>query len=581
MAERLIISPEFVTFSLTHFEKGPFTGHSMAMQKRRPKTRKRTVKKKVEAAVSYWPPGQRAVVQGKWPETVDDARFAPSPDRKPDGIITDIVGRMILDSRGNPTVEVDCYVDDVPLGRAAVPSGASTGTHEATEIRDGGPKWLGRGVDTAVDNVNGEIRDCLRGMLVDDQEEIDQALIDLDGTPNKSRLGANAILGASLACFKASFEAIPGDVAWKFRPRWHRSDLPTLSDEELFDHLTQWRSEQKIPGYLLKPRTLKELSETRPQSESELHKIYGFKKGGQVIDEFGEVILAIIRAGGNSDITPCLPIPLMNILNGGAHAASNVDIQEFMVVPHGFDNFPDALRAGTETYHALKEVLKRRGLLGGVGDEGGFAPDLNTNEDGLRYVVEAIKEAGYAPGEQISIALDCAAEEFFDGDHYHIDGRELTGSQLGDLYSKWLRGYPIVSIEDPFGEDDWDSWSEFNAREGDSVQVVGDDIYVTNLDRLQRGINEKTSNAILIKPNQVGTVKETLDVIETAKRAGFRTVISHRSGETSDYFISDLAFWTNAGQIKTGAPARSDRTSKYNQLLRIAEATDCYTDGLF
>ncbi len=553
----------------------------MSMQKRRQKTRKRIVKKKVEAAVSYWPPGQRVVVQGKWPETVDDARFAPSPDRKPDGIITDIVGRMILDSRGNPTVEVDCYVDDVPLGRAAVPSGASTGTHEATEIRDGGPKWLGRGVDTAVDNVNGEIRDCLRGMLVDDQEGIDQALIDLDGTPNKSRLGANAILGASLACFKASFEAIPGDVAWKFRPRWSREGyMPTLSDDELFDRLREWRHSTKMASSHLKPDTLSELATKRPKTKEELPRIRGI--GPWITKKFGAQILDIIHAGANHDIVPCLPVPMMNILNGGAHAASNVDIQEFMVVPHGFDNFPDALRAGTETYHALKEVLKRRGLLGGVGDEGGFAPDLNTNEDGLRYVVEAIKEAGYAPGEQISIALDCAAEEFFDGDHYHIDGRELTGSQLGDLYSKWLRGYPIVSIEDPFGEDDWDSWSEFNAREGDSVQVVGDDIYVTNLDRLQRGINEKTSNAILIKPNQVGTVKETLDVIETAKRAGFRTVISHRSGETSDYFISDLAFWTNAGQIKTGAPARSERTSKYNQLLRIADmTTDCYTDDLF
>jgi enolase len=553
----------------------------MSMQKRRQKTRKRIVKKKVEAAVSYWPPGQRAVVHGKWPETVDDARFAPSPDRKPDGIITDIVGRMILDSRGNPTVEVDCYVDDVPLGRAAVPSGASTGTHEATEIRDGGPKWLGRGVDTAVDNVNGEIRDCLRGMLVDDQEGIDQALIDLDGTPNKSRLGANAILGASLACFKASFEAILGDVAWKFRPRWSREGyMPTLSDDELFDRLREWRHSTKMASSHLKPDTLSELATKRPKTKEELPRIRGI--GPWITKKFGAQILDIIHAGANHDIVPCLPVPMMNILNGGAHAASNVDIQEFMVVPHGFDNFPDALRAGTETYHALKEVLKRRGLLGGVGDEGGFAPDLNTNEDGLRYVVEAIKEAGYAPGEQISIALDCAAEEFFDGDHYHIDGRELTGSQLGDLYSKWLRGYPIVSIEDPFGEDDWDSWSEFNAREGDSVQVVGDDIYVTNLDRLQRGINEKTSNAILIKPNQVGTVKETLDVIETAKRAGFRTVISHRSGETSDYFISDLAFWTNAGQIKTGAPARSDRTSKYNQLLRIADmTTDCYTDDLF
>ena len=546
------------------------------MQKRRPK---------VEAAVSYWPEPQHAVVVGQWPKMRLLARKA-KPYRKPGGgKITDIVGRMILDSRGNPTVEVDCEVDKVFLARAAVPSGASTGTHEATEIRDGGPKWLGKGVDTAVDNVNGEIRDCLLGMLVDDQESIDQALIKLDGTPNKSRLGANAILGASLACFKASFQSMyyARDVAMKFRPPWYREGYRhPLSDEELFDILTRWRRTQKTqPGYVLQPRTLKELSEARPHSESELLKIYGFKERGRVIDQFGEAILAMIHAGSNQDNIPCLPVPMMNILNGGAHAVSNVDIQEFMVVPHGFDNFPDALRAGVETYHALKEVLKVRGLLGGVGDEGGFAPDLNTNEDGLRYVVDAIKEAGYAPGEQISIALDCAAQEFLEDDHYHIDGRELTGSELGDLYSEWLEGYPIVSIEDPFGEDDWDSWSEFTAREGHRVQVVGDDIYVTNPGRLQRGIDENSSNAILIKPNQIGTVKETLDVIETAKRAGFRTVISHRSGETSDDFISDLAFWTNAGQIKTGAPARSDRTSKYNQLLRIAEATDCYTDGLF
>jgi len=327
----------------------------------------------------------------------------------------------------------------------------------------------------------------------------------------------------------------------------------------------------------LKPDTLRELATKRPKTKEELPRIRGIDTW--LTKKFGAQILDIIHAGTNNGIAPCLPVPMMNILNGGAHAASNVDIQEFMVVPHGFNNFPDALRAGTETYHALKGVLKRRALLGGVGDEGGFAPDLNTNEDGLRYVMEAIQEAGYVPGKQISIALDCAAQEFFDGDHYHIDGRELTGSELGDLYSVWLEGYPIVSIEDPFGEDDWHSWSEFTAREGHRVQVVGDDIYVTNPNRLQRGIDENASTAILIKPNQIGTVSQTLEVIVMAKLNGFRTVISHRSGETSDDFISDLAFWTNAGQIKTGAPARSDRTSKYNQLLRIGGC--CYTGGLF
>ena len=562
------------------------------MQKRRPKTRKRIVKKKVEAAVSYWPEPQRAATIGQWPKMRLLARKA-KPYRKPGGgKITDIVGRMILDSRGNPTVEVDCYVDKVFLASAAVPSGASTGTHEATEIRDGGPKWLGMGVDTAVDNVNGEIRNRLVGMSVDEpgsQDAIDIALRDLDGTPNKSRLGANAILGASLACFKASLESVsnPLDVALRFRPRWSRErymstlsdDESTLSDDEMFDRLREWRHSTKMAPSHLKPNTLSELATKRPKTKEDLPRIRGI--GPWITKKFGAQILDIIHTGANHDIVPCLPVPMMNILNGGAHTASNVDIQEFMVVPHGFDNFPDALRAGVEIYHALKEVLRDRGLLGGVGDEGGFAPNLDSNEDGLRYVVEAIEKAGYATGTQISIALDCAAQEFFNDDHYHIDGRELTGSELGDLYSEWLEEYPIVSIEDPFGEDDWDSWSEFAAREGHRVQVVGDDIYVTNPDRLQRGINEKTSNAILIKPNQIGTVTETLHVIEMAKGAGFRTVISHRSGETSDDFISDLAFWTNAGQIKTGAPARSDRTSKYNQLLRIAEATDCYTDGLF
>ena len=565
-------------------KKDRFKRHNMAMEKDRPL--------KAEATDRYRPEPQRAVVIGQWPKRRLLARKA-KPDRKPDGgIITDIVGRMILDSRGNPTVEVDCYVDKVFLASAAVPSGASTGTHEATEIRDGGPKWLGRGVDTAVDNVNGEIRNRLVGMSVDEpgsQDAIDIALRDLDGTPNKSRLGANAILGASLACFKASLESVsnPLDVALRFRPRWSRErymstlsdDESTLSDDEMFDRLKEWRHSTKMAPSHLKPNTLSELATKRPKTKEDLPRIRGI--GPWITKKFGAQILDIIHTGANHDIVPCLPVPMMNILNGGAHTASNVDIQEFMVVPHGFDNFPDALRAGVEIYHALKEVLRDRGLLGGVGDEGGFAPNLDSNEDGLRYVVEAIEKAGYATGTQISIALDCAAQEFFNDDHYHIDGRELTGSELGDLYSEWLEEYPIVSIEDPFGEDDWDSWSEFAAREGHRVQVVGDDIYVTNPDRLQRGINEKTSNAILIKPNQIGTVTETLHVIEMAKGAGFRTVISHRSGETSDDFISDLAFWTNAGQIKTGAPARSDRTSKYNQLLRIAEATDCYTDGLF
>ena len=402
------------------------------------------------------------------------------------GAVSDLSARMILDSRGNPTVEVDCYVDGVLRGRAAVPSGASTGSHEAVELRDGGAEWAGKGVGVAAANVNGEICDALIGMDVADQEGIDAALVALDGTANKGRLGANAVLGASMACLRAA----AGGPLWRY------------------------------------------LAGSGPSS---------------------------------------LPVPQMNILNGGAHAASSVDIQEFMVVPHGFDSFPEALRAGVETYHALKSVLEEEGMLGGVGDEGGFAPNLPRNEDGLRHVLGAIERAGYTPGEQISIALDCAAQEFHREDGYHIDGKAMSGTELGALYSSWLDSYPIVSLEDAFGEDDWESWVEFTAREGHRVQIVGDDLYVTNPTRFARGIAEGASNAILIKLNQIGTVTETLRVIEMARVAGFATVISHRSGETSDDIIADFAVGTNAGQIKTGAPARSDRTSKYNQLLRISE----------
>ena len=409
------------------------------------------------------------------------------------GAISDLSARAILDSRGNPTVEVDCYVDGRMQGRAAVPSGASTGSYEAIELRDGGDEWAGKGVASAVANVNGEIREALIGMDVADQEGIDAILVSLDGTQNKARLGANAMLGVSMACLRA---AAPG---------------------ALWQHIA------------------------------------------------GE---------GPSSV----PVPQMNILNGGAHAASNVDIQEFMVVPHGFDSFPDALRAGVEIYHSLKAVLKEEGLLGGIGDEGGFAPNLSRNEDGLRLVLTAISGAGYTPGQQVSIALDCAAQEFCHDDGYHIDGSVLSGSELGQLYSSWLDTYPLVSLEDAFGEDDWEAWSEFTGREGHRVQVVGDDLYVTNPTRLSKGIAEGASNAILIKLNQIGTVSETMRVIEMARSAGFSTIISHRSGETSDHMISDLAVGSNAGQIKTGAPARSDRTAKYNQLIRINEQCQNYAD---
>ena len=406
--------------------------------------------------------------------------------------ISDISAREILDSRGNPSVEVDCHVDGSLRGRAAVPSGASTGTYEAVEIRDGGSRLMGMGVLRAVDNVNGEIRGALIGKDPSDQASIDSILIELDGTRNKARLGANAILGASLACLRSA------------------------SPENLWSH---------------------------------------------------------ISSGENVTI----PVPMMNILNGGAHASSNVDIQEFMVVPHGFDNFSEALRSGVEVYHSLKHILNREDLLRGIGDEGGFSPNLPKNEEGLKYVNDAIIEAGYSPGKQISIALDVAAQEFFQGGSYQIEGKHLSGSELGTMYSSWIDKYPIVSIEDPFGEDDWESWIQFTNREGSRVQVVGDDLYVTNPERLSRGIEEGASNAILIKLNQIGTVTETMEVIRMAKDAGFGTIISHRSGETADDLIADLAVGVNAGQIKTGAPARSDRTSKYNQLLRISESDIPYS----
>ena len=412
------------------------------------------------------------------------------------GIITDLKARAIIDSRGNPTVEVDCFVDGILMGRAAVPSGASTGSHEAVELRDGGKDWMGKGVSKAVHNVNEEIRNLLVGLDVSNQEEIDASMLILDGTPNKGRLGANAILGASMSVIRAA---------------------ANQSEKPLWSYIST-KNENK------------------------------------------------------------LPVPLMNILNGGAHAASNVDVQEFMVVPHGFDSFSDALQAGTEIYHSLKSVLKDEGLLGGVGDEGGFAPNLPCNEDGLRYLMGAIEKAGYSPGDQISIALDVAAQEFFDGENYHIDNRVISGKDLTSLYSSWLDNYPIVSMEDPFGEDDWESWKDFTKLESHRVQIVGDDLYVTNPERLKKGIVEEASNAILIKLNQIGTVTETLQVIEMARKANFGIIISHRSGETSDDIIADISVGTNAGQIKTGAPARSDRTEKYNQLLRIAEECPNYSD---
>ena len=408
--------------------------------------------------------------------------------------ISDLRGRMVIDSRGNPTVEVDVFVNNQMAGRAIVPSGASTGVHEALELRDGDKtRWVGKGVDAAVTNVNGPIRDLLIGMDVGDQATLDASMIDADGTINKSKFGANAILGASMASLKAA---------------------ANLANKPLWKHIA-----------------------------------------------------------GSGDVS--LPVPMMNILNGGSHANSNVDVQEFMVVPHGFDDFTTAFRAGVECYHALKGALKQDGLLGGVGDEGGFAPNLPANEEGLSYMVKAIEGAGYST-DQIGIALDCAASEFYRDEAYQIDGQAISGEALGELYSAWLDDYPILSIEDGFHEDDWVSWESFTKRDGGRCQVVGDDLFVTQKARLQQGIDAGSANSILIKLNQIGSVTETLETMNTAWNSEFTTVVSHRSGETEDTTIADLAVGTNAGQIKTGAPCRTDRVAKYNQLLRISETVNTY-----
>ncbi len=403
--------------------------------------------------------------------------------------ISDIVGRMVIDSRGNPTVEVDCWVDGEMAGSAIVPSGASTGVHEALELRDGDTsRWVGKGVDQAIANVNGPIREAILGMDVSNQSAIDTTMCEADGTDNKLNFGANAILGASMASLRAA---------------------ANLAQIPLWKHLA-----------------------------------------------------------GDNKCT--LPVPMMNILNGGSHANSNVDVQEFMVVPYGFDDYPTAFRAGVECYHSLKGALKQDGLLGGVGDEGGFAPNLPANEEGLSYMVKAIEGAGYST-EEIGIALDCAASEFHRDGAYQIDNQAISGEELGELYSSWLDEYPILSIEDGFGEDDWASWESFTKRDGHRCQIVGDDLFVTQKARLQRGIDAQSANSILIKLNQIGSVTETLETMQTAWNSGFTTVVSHRSGETEDVTIADLAVGTNAGQIKTGAPCRTDRVAKYNQLLRISE----------
>jgi len=406
-------------------------------------------------------------------------------------VIAQVDAREILDSRGNPTIEVEVALEDGTWARAAVPSGASTGEHEAAELRDGDPqRYLGQGVERAVAAVLDEIGPELVGIEADEQRVVDQKLVDLDGTPNKSRLGANAILGVSLAVAKAAAES---------------------SGLDLFRYL----------------------------------------------------------GGPNAHV---LPVPMLNVLNGGAHADTSVDVQEFMIAPIGADSFREALRWGAETYHALKSVLKSHGLATGLGDEGGFAPDLPTTTDALDLIATAVDKAGYTLGRDIVLALDVAATEFFADGAYTFEKKARSAEQMAAYYAGLLAAYPLVSIEDPLAEDDWDGWARLTAEVGDRVQLVGDDLFVTNAERLEEGITRRVANALLVKVNQIGTLSETLDAVALAQSSGYRCMMSHRSGETEDTTIADLAVAIGCGQIKTGAPARSERVAKYNQLLRIEEA---------
>ena len=408
--------------------------------------------------------------------------------------IIDITAREILDSRGNPTVEADVTLDSGIVGRAAVPSGASTGEREAVELRDGDKsRYLGKGVLNAVQAIEEQIAPALAGMSAQDQMGVDNAMLELDGTPNKGKLGANAILAVSLAVARAAADDV---------------DMPL------------WR-------YL----------------------------GGP--------------------LARTMPVPMMNILNGGAHATNTVDFQEYMIVPIGAETFRDALRMGAEVFHALKKVLVKRGLFTGVGDEGGFAPDLKTDEDALKLVIEAIESAGFAPGQEVAIALDCAASELFSNGKYDFKKSKagnLEAQAMIDMYARWMENYPIVSIEDGLAENDWDGWKALTAQLGTKVQLVGDDLFCTNSEILAKGIENDVANAILVKVNQIGTLTETLMAMELARSAGYASIVSHRSGETEDTFIADLAVGTGAGQIKTGSASRTDRVAKYNQLLRIEEA---------
>jgi enolase len=400
-----------------------------------------------------------------------------------------VTAREILDSRGNPTVEVEVRLEDKSIGRAAVPSGASTGAFEAAELRDGGSRYLGKGVETAVKNVALKIAPAVIGMKADNQRSLDEKMIALDGTKNKSSLGANAILGVSLATARAA---------------------AISSNQSLFKYL-----------------------------------------------------------GGESAKT--LPVPMMNILNGGAHADTNVDIQEFMIAPIGAQSFKESLRWGAEIYHSLKSVLKKKGLATSIGDEGGFAPNLESNRAALDLILVAIENAGFKAGTQIALAMDVAATEFFEDGKYKFEGKLLTSEQMIAYYSELVSAYPLVSIEDPLDEDDWSGWAKLTAELGEKIQIVGDDLFVTNIERLTRGIESKTANALLVKVNQIGSLTETIDAVNLAHKNNYKSMMSHRSGETEDTTIADLAVALSCGQIKTGAPARSERVAKYNQLLRIEE----------
>ena len=404
-------------------------------------------------------------------------------------IIETIHAREILDSRGNPTVEVEVVLEDGSTARAAVPSGASTGAFEAAELRDEGKRYLGKGVENAVKNVNEKIAPIICGFDAQDQRLIDDEMIALDGTKNKSKLGANAILGVSLASARAAAES---------------------SDLSFFKYI-----------------------------------------------------------GGPTAHT--LPVPMMNILNGGAHADTNVDIQEFMVAPIGATTFKESLRWGAEIYHSLKSVLKKQGLATSIGDEGGFAPNLASNRAALDLILEAVEKAGFKPGKEIALAMDVAATEFHEKGVYNFEGKQLTSDEMINYYAELVNAYPLVSIEDPLDEDDWDGWKKMTSQLGSKIQIVGDDLFVTNPERLSRGIENQTANALLVKVNQIGTLTETMDAVALAHRSGYRSMMSHRSGETEDTTIADLAVALECGQIKTGAPARSERVAKYNQLLRIEE----------